>query len=105
MESLSEVPADVRGHWNALREWVDQYFAASTQFFQSIDLYTFVVSIVERVKGRLPGRSLDIRVDGANDLFISMDPQVLRDVAEGHQERHREHAGRRHHKNRPRAKR
>ncbi len=37
MESLSEVPADVRGHWNALREWVGQYFAASTQFFQSID--------------------------------------------------------------------
>lgn len=83
MESLSEVPADVRGHWNSLREWVGQYFAASTQFFQSIDLYTFVVSIVERMRGRLPGRNLDIRVDGANDLFISMDPQVLRDIAEG----------------------
>ncbi len=83
MESLSEVPSDVRGHWNALRGWIDQYFAASTQFFQSIDLYTFVVSIVERMKSRLPGRSLDIRVDGENDLFISMDPKVLRDIAEG----------------------
>jgi signal transduction histidine kinase len=77
------VPAGVREHWNSLREWVGQYFAASTQFFQSIDLYTFVVSIVERMKGPLPGRSLDIRVDGANDLFISMDPQILRDITEG----------------------
>jgi len=83
MESLSEVPSDVRGHWNSLREWVGQYFATSTQFFQSIDLYTFVVSIVERMKGRMPERSLDIRVDGANDLFISMDPKILRDITEG----------------------
>ncbi len=83
MESLSEVPADIRAHWNALRDWVDQYFEASTQFFQSIDLYTFVVSVVDRIKSRLSGRDLDIRVDGANDLFISIDPEILRDIAEG----------------------
>ncbi|MDD3846062.1 MAG: PAS domain S-box protein [Syntrophorhabdaceae bacterium] len=83
MESLSEVPSDVRAHWSALRKWVDQYFAASTQFFQSIDLYTSVVSVVDRMKGRLSGRDLDIKVDGANDLFISMDPQILKDIAEG----------------------
>jgi len=83
MESLSEVPAEVRGHWNALRDWVDQYFEASTQFFQSIDLYTFVVSVVDRIKSRISGRDLDIRVDGANDLFISIDPEILRDIAEG----------------------
>jgi len=83
MENLSEVPADVREHWNALREWIDQYFKASTRYFQSIDIYTFVVSVVERMKGRSSGRNLDIRVSGANDLFISMDPVILRDITEG----------------------
>ena len=83
MESLSEVPADIRTHWNALREWVNQYFAASTQFFQSIDLYTFVVSNVERLKNASSNRNLEIKVDGANDLFISMDPVILRHITEG----------------------
>ncbi len=83
MESLSEVPEDIRTHWNALREWVGQYFEASTQFFQSIDLHTFVVSAVERIKGGSSGRDLEIRIDGANDLFIFMDPSVLRHITEG----------------------
>lgn len=83
MESLSEVPMDVREHWNALRNWVDHYFETSTQFFQSIDLYTFIVSVVERIKSKLPRRSLDTRVDGEHNLFISIDPEILRDIAEG----------------------
>ncbi|MBP1749631.1 MAG: two component system sensor histidine kinase, + domain, partial [Deltaproteobacteria bacterium] len=83
MESLSEVPMDIREHWNALRDWVDNYFQTSTQFFQSIDLYTFIVSVVERMKNKLSGRELDIRVDGEHDLFISIDPGILRDIAEG----------------------
>lgn len=83
MESLSEVPSDVRVHWNALREWVGQYFEASTQFFQSIDLHTFVVSLVERMKNESSGRKLEIKMDGANDLFIFMDPSVLRHITEG----------------------
>lgn len=83
MESLSDVPANVKEHWNALRKWVDAYFESSTQFFQSIDLYTFIVATVERIKGRMAGRDLDIKVDGAHDLFISTDPEVLRDIAEG----------------------
>ncbi|MHB8109014.1 MAG: sensor histidine kinase [Syntrophorhabdaceae bacterium] len=83
MESVSDVPSGVREHWNALRKWVDNYFEASTQFFQSIDLYTFIVSTVERLKGQLSGRDLDIKIDGAHDLFISMDPEIFRDIAEG----------------------
>ncbi len=83
MESLSEVPAAIQEHWDALRDWVEHYFETSTEFFQSIDLYTFTVSVVERIKNKLSGRDLDIRVDGAHDLFISIDPQILRDIAEG----------------------
>ena len=60
MESLSEVPTDIQEHWDALRGWVDNYFQTSTQYFQSIDLYTFIVSVVERMKNKLPRRNLDI---------------------------------------------
>lgn len=83
MESLSEVPMDIQEHWDALRGWVDNYFQTSTKFFQSIDLYTFIVSVVDRMKGKMDRRNLDIQVDGAHDLFISIDPEILRDIAEG----------------------
>ncbi len=83
MESLSEVPANIREHWRALRDWVEQHFESSTRFFQSIDLFTFIFTVVERIKESLPGRNLDIKIDGEDYLFISMDPEVLRDIAEG----------------------
>lgn len=84
MESLSEeIPADIREHWDSLREWMDRYLAAGTQSFQSIDLFAFVVLTVERIKKASSQRKLEIRVDGTNDLFIFMDPLVLRHIAGG----------------------
>jgi len=83
MEGLSEVPPDMRGHWEELKEWVNGHISGSADSFRSIELYPFVSSVVERVKSLARGRSIDFNVEGENDLYISMDPDILREVLEG----------------------
>ena len=83
MENISEIPEAIRLHWEILKEWTSKYFSGSTASFQSIDLYTSVVSIVEKMKQTAAHRNLQFKVEGQNDLFIFMDPFILREVAEG----------------------
>jgi PAS domain S-box-containing protein len=83
MENFSEIPEAIRAHWEILKEWTSKYLAGSTASFQSIDLYTAVVSIVEKMKLTAGHRNLQFKVEGQNDLFVFMDPLILREVAEG----------------------
>ena len=83
MENLSEIPEAIRLHWESLKEWTSKYLGGSPWLFQSIDLYSSVVSVVEKMKQTAAHRNLQFKVDGQNDLFIFMDPFILREVAEG----------------------
>jgi signal transduction histidine kinase len=83
LEDLSEVPEPIRKHWEALKEWTSKYIGGSPWLFQSVDLYSTLVSIIEKIKQNVSHRNLQFRVEGQNDLFIFIDPFVLREVAEG----------------------
>ncbi len=83
MENLSEIPEAIRLHWAALKEWTSKYLGGNPWLFQSIDLYSSIVSVVEKIKQITAHRDLEFRVEGQNDLFIFMDPFILREVAEG----------------------
>jgi PAS domain S-box-containing protein len=83
MEDLSEIPPAVRDHWNAVKGWMDQYLSTGTLTFQTIDLYPFIRTIVEKSKRMAAHRRLDFQVHGENDLFIRMDPLILTAVCEG----------------------
>ncbi len=83
LEDLSEIPEPVRKHWEALKEWTSKYIGGSPWLFQSVDLYSTLVSMVEKIKQNVAHRNLEFRVEGQNDLFIFIDPFVLREVAEG----------------------
>jgi signal transduction histidine kinase len=83
MEDLSEIPEAIRLHWEALKEWTNKYLGGSPWLSQSIDLYSSVLSIVEKMKQTASNRNLQFKVEGQNDLFIFMDPFILREVAEG----------------------
>jgi signal transduction histidine kinase len=83
MENFSEIPEAIRLHWEGLKEWTSKYLGGSPWLFQSIDLYTSVVSIVEKIKHTAGHRNLQFKVEGQNDLFIFMDPFILREVVEG----------------------
>ncbi len=83
MGDLSEIPEAIRSHWQALKEWTSTYLAGSTESFQSIDLYQFILSLVEKTKKAVVHRNLHFKVNGFLGSFIFMDPFILRGVAEG----------------------
>ena len=83
VEDLSDMPSDVRSHFNALKAWLSQYLSGSTESFQSINLFPFVLDVLERVKQLSPHRTIRFQVEGKNDLFVFIDPLVLQNVVEG----------------------
>lgn len=82
VKDFSEMPETIRSHWEILKEWASKELGGRSWLFQSIDLYSSVVSVVEKMKQAAATRNLCFKVEGQNDLFIFMDPFILREVAE-----------------------
>ena len=83
VEDLSDMPPDVRSHLEALKAWLSQYLSGSTESFQSINLFPFVLDTMERVKQLSSHRNIRFQVEGKNDLFVFIDPLILQNVVEG----------------------
>jgi PAS domain S-box-containing protein len=83
LDGFGNVPPEVWSHLSALREWLSQYVSGTTGLLQPIDLYPFVRSAIEKVKQRAAQRTVEIRVEGENDLYIYMDPRIVSVVIEG----------------------
>ena len=83
IEDLSDLPTDMREHLDSLKEWVSQYRAGGVLSSQSIDVYPFIMQIFEKVKQSAHSRKINFSLEGENDLYITMDPVILREVTEG----------------------
>jgi PAS domain S-box-containing protein len=83
IEDLSDIPPEVRSHLDSLKAWLGHYLSGSTQSFQSINLFPFVLDIVERVKQLSSRRHIHFQVEGKGDLFIFIDPLILQNVIGG----------------------
>lgn len=81
--TLPDVPENIHAHWEALKGWVSTHISGSTVSFQSIDLYSSVLSLVKKIRPKIEHRNIQITVDGQNDLFVVADPFILRGVAKG----------------------
>ncbi len=78
MENFSEMPQNIRVHWHALKGWLGQYLSGNAHSFQSIDLYPFMFQIVEKAKEEADWRKIRFTVDGEHDLFVFLDPSILK---------------------------
>jgi len=83
IEDLSDMPPNVLEHFNGLKSWLSQYLSGSTESFQSINLFPFVLDVLERTKQLSSHRNIRFRVEGKNDLFVVIDPLILQSVVEG----------------------
>ncbi len=83
MEDISEIPLDVSSHWAVVKRWMSQYMSHSALSFQSIDLYPYVQSLMEKAKHKAHDRNIRYEVEGENDLYIFMDPDILGSVLDG----------------------
>ncbi|HEY3277255.1 MAG TPA: PAS domain-containing sensor histidine kinase [Syntrophorhabdaceae bacterium] len=83
MEELPEIPEAIRPHWEAVKGWISTYLGRSPRSAQAIDLYSSVLSTVKKMERAAGHRNLRIDVEGQNDLFVFIDPFILREVTEG----------------------
>jgi PAS domain S-box-containing protein len=83
MEDISEIPPEVSSHWAVVKDWMSRYMSRSALFFRPIDLYPYVKSLLEKVRQKAPERDLRYQVEGENDLYVFMDPDILNSVLEG----------------------
>jgi PAS domain S-box-containing protein len=83
IDHLPDMPLDVRSHCDALKVWLRQYLSERTESFQSINLFPFVLDMLERVKQLSSHRNIRFQVEGKNDLFVFIDPLILQNVVEG----------------------
>ena len=83
IEDLSDMTPDVRSHLDALKAWLSQYLSGSTGSFQSINLFPFVLDVLERVKQLSSHRNVRFQVEGKDDLFVFIDPLILQNIVEG----------------------
>jgi PAS domain S-box-containing protein len=83
VEDLSDMPLDVRSHFDALKSWLSQYLSGKEEEFQSINLFPFALDVLERVKQFTHHRKIRFQAEGKNDLFILIDPLILQNVVEG----------------------
>jgi len=84
MESLAEVPQEMRAHMGEVKAWVDRHMSGSRGRFRLIELLPFVESTVERVRHQARKREVSITIEGGGEklLYISMNPAILREVLE-----------------------
>lgn len=83
IEDLSGLPENMHEHLQALRTWVSQYRAGGVFTTQAIDLYPFILQTVEKARQAARHRRIEFVLDGQNDLYVMMDPVILREVADG----------------------
>jgi PAS domain S-box-containing protein len=83
IEDLSEIPPSVRSHLDAVKTWLSQYLSGNTEAFQSIDLFPYVLQVLEKVKASSAHRHIRFQAEGEEGLVIFMDPLILENVLEG----------------------
>jgi PAS domain S-box-containing protein len=83
VEDFSEIPPDIMAHWSHLKRWLIRFMSGSPLSFRSIDVYPFLQTLVEKVKQKAGHRMLKYVVEGENDLYIFMNPDILNDVFVG----------------------
>jgi PAS domain S-box-containing protein len=83
IEDLSDMPSEVRSHFDALKTWLSQYLSGGTDSFQSVNLFPFVLDVLERVKQLSSHRKIRFQIEGKANLFVFIDPLILQDVVEG----------------------
>lgn len=81
--NISEIPSDIKTHWEAIKRWVAQDLAGEFPPLQTISLFSFSEKILERVKQYASHRKLQFYLEGIKDLEVAIEPKILEDILEG----------------------
>ncbi len=83
MEDFSEMPGEVRHHWDAVKEWINANLPAAEERLTLIRLYPFIQRLIEKAKALAAHRDILLEIRGDEGLSLLMAPEVLREVLGG----------------------
>jgi signal transduction histidine kinase len=83
VEDFSEMPAEIRVHWEAVKEWISASLPVAEQHFTLIRLYPFVQRVLKKTDALASYRTIDYEIKGDDGLRLSMVSGVLREVLDG----------------------
>ncbi len=83
MADLSETPPEVNVCWESLKKWVTTHMSGPSEGFQSLDLYPLLLQSVAKARHLAAHRDVELRVEGVNDVYVLMDPAIVRDIMDG----------------------
>jgi signal transduction histidine kinase len=84
MEYFTEMPSDIRLHWNAVRGWMSQYLPGGPPLtFRRVSLDHFLQRIIRKIRYVASHRKVNLELSAKTDVSVFMSPKVLREVLEG----------------------
>ena len=83
MENISDIPPDIRAHWEAIKNWMTENPSEKSASLETISLFSFSEKILEKAEQRSSYRNLHFYMEGMKDLRVAIEPRILEDILEG----------------------
>jgi len=83
IETVSEVTAEVKGMYRAMRDWIVRFVPSSTATLKVIFLYEFVDERLKEARACARNRKLSFYLEGDRKLSVIMEPSILKNVVSG----------------------
>jgi signal transduction histidine kinase len=83
MENISDIPPDIRAHWEAIKNWMTEDPSGKSASLETISLFSFSEKILEKAEQRSSYRNLHFYMEGMKNLRVAIEPRILEDILEG----------------------
>ncbi len=83
LETLGEIPPEMDACWQDLKKWADARTPQTAGPSLPMDLRIFLVQAAERAKRRAAHRSVEMQIHGVPNIYVKMDPMILRAIVDG----------------------
>jgi len=83
IESVSELTDEVKSMFLEARDWIIRFVPSCSKTLKIINLYEFITQRVNEAKANAHRRHIHFYLEGASNLTVIMEPDILKDVVDG----------------------
>ena len=83
IESVSELTDEIKGLFQAIREWIVRFVPSSSVVLKIIPLHEFLGERIKEARTYALHRDLSLYLEGESNLSVIMEPAILKDVISG----------------------
>ena len=83
LEDTSEIPPEIKAHWDTLKGWMTKSLSRKSGTIEFILLFPFAEQVLKKVRQRAAHRDIHFYLEVPKGHCVSIDPRILEDVLEG----------------------